>query len=54
MDYWLKGLILNHSLESYTINPIENAYVLKVMIMFMGVIRVPAREGRTSSGRRSS
>ena len=36
MDYWLKGLTLNHTLKSYTITPIESANVLEVTIKFDG------------------
>ena len=36
MDYWLKGLILNHTLKSYTITPIESANVLEVTMKFDG------------------
>ena len=36
MDYQLKGLILNHTLKSYTITPIESANVLKVTMKFYG------------------
>ena len=34
MDYWLKRLILNHTLKSYSITPTENANVLKVTMRF--------------------
>ena len=56
MDYQLKGLILNRTLKSYAITPIESANVLKVTMKFYGVIsiRVPARGGGTCSGRRGS
>ena len=36
MDYQLKGLILNHTLKSYAITPIESANVLKVTMNFYG------------------
>ena len=36
MDYQFKGLILNHTLKSYAITPIENANVLKVTMKFYG------------------
>ena len=36
MDYQLKGLILNHTLKSYAITPIESANVLKVTMKFYG------------------
>ena len=36
MDYQLKGLILNHTLKSYVITPIESANVLKVTMKFYG------------------
>ena len=36
MDYWLKGLILNHTLNSYTITPIESTNVLKTTMRFYG------------------
>ena len=36
MDYRLKGLILNHTLKSYAITPIEGANVLKVTMKFYG------------------
>ena len=36
MDYWLKGLLLNHTLKSYTITPIEIANVLEVTMKFYG------------------
>ena len=36
MDYQLKGLILNRTLKSYAITPIESANVLKVTMKFYG------------------
>ena len=36
MDYWLKGLILNCTLKSYTITPIEGTNVLEVTMKFYG------------------
>ena len=36
MDYQLKGLILNCTLKSYAITPIESANVLKVTMRFYG------------------
>ena len=36
MDYWLKGLILNCTLKSYTITSIESTNVLEVTIRFYG------------------
>ena len=36
MDYQLKGLILNSTLKSYTITPIESTDVLKVTMRFYG------------------
>ena len=36
MDYQLKGLILNSTLKSYAITPIESANVLKVTMKFYG------------------
>ena len=36
MDYQLKGLILNTTLKSYTITPIESANVLEVTMKFYG------------------
>ena len=36
MDSQLKGLILNHTLKSYTIAPIENNNVLEVTMKFYG------------------
>ena len=36
MDYQLKGLILNCTLKSYAITPIESANVLKVTMKFYG------------------
>ena len=36
MDYWLKGLILNCTLKSYVITPIENTNVLKVTMKLYG------------------
>ena len=36
MDYQLKGLILNHTLKSYTINPMESTNVLEVTMTFYG------------------
>ena len=36
MDYQLKGLILNHTLKSFAITPIESANVLKVTMKFYG------------------
>ena len=39
MDYQLKGLILNHTLKSYTISPIESANVLKVTMRFYRVYK---------------
>ena len=36
MDSWLKGLILNHTLKSYTITPIESNNVLEVTMKFYG------------------
>ena len=36
MDSQLKGIILNHTLKSYKITPIESANVLGVTIMFYG------------------
>ena len=51
MDYQLKGLILNHTLKSYTITPIESANVLEVTMMFYWVTstRVPVRGEGTGS-----
>ena len=56
MNYQLKGLILNCTLKSYTIAPIEALMCLKSLWSSMGVrgTRAPARGGGTSSGRRSS
>ena len=36
MDFRLKGIILNHTLKSYKITPIESANVLRVTMMFYG------------------
>ena len=36
MDYQLKGLILNHTLKSYTITPTESANLLEVTMRFYG------------------
>ena len=36
MDSQLKGIILNHTLKSYKITPIESTNVLRVTIMFYG------------------
>ena len=36
MDYQLKGLILNCTLKSYTITPIESANVIEVTMKFYG------------------
>ena len=36
MDSQLKGIILNHTLKSYKITPIESANVLRVTMMFYG------------------
>ena len=36
MDYQLKGLILNHTLKSCAITPMESANVLKVTMRFYG------------------
>ena len=36
MDYQLKGLILNRTLKSYAITPIESVNVLKVTMKFYG------------------
>ena len=36
MDSRLKGIILNHTLKSYKITPIESANVLRVTMMFYG------------------
>ena len=36
MDYQLKGLILNCTLKSYTITPIESNNVLEFIMMFYG------------------
>ena len=36
MDYQLKGLILNCTLKSYTIAPIESANVFEATIRFYG------------------
>ena len=36
MDYWLKGLILNHTLKSYTITQIESINVLEITMKFYG------------------
>ena len=36
MDYQLNGIVLNHTLKSYTITPIERANVLKVTMKFYG------------------
>ena len=36
MDFRLKGIILNHTLKSYKITPIESANVLRVTMKFYG------------------
>ena len=36
MDYWLKGLILNGTLKSYTITTLESTNVLEVTMKFYG------------------
>ena len=36
MEYWLKGLILNCTLKSYTITPIESDDVLDITMRFYG------------------
>ena len=56
MDSKIKGIILNHTLKSYSITPIEGANVLKVTMRFYGGYKYksPSRRGRTGSGRRSS
>ena len=36
MDYQLKRLILNHTLKSYLLAPVESANVLKVTMKFYG------------------
>ena len=36
MDYQLKGLLLNCTLKSYTITPIESADVLEITMKFYG------------------
>ena len=46
MDYRLKGFILNHTLKSYTITPIESANVLKVTIRFCGVYKLKSSSKR--------
>ena len=40
MDSQLKGLILNHTLKSYTITPIESNNVLEVTMKFYGGLQV--------------
>ena len=40
MEYQLKGLILNYTLKSYAITPIESANVLKVIMKFYGGLSV--------------
>ena len=54
MDSQLKGLILNHTLKSYTITPIESNNVLEVTMKFYGVTstRVLVRGEGTGSGRK--
>ena len=39
MDSQLKGIILNHTLKSYKITPIESANVLRVTIKFYGCFK---------------
>ena len=39
MDYQLKRLILNHTLKSYTIAPIESTNLLEVTMKFYGGYR---------------
>ena len=48
MDYQLKGLILNHTLKSYDITPIESANVLKVTMRFYGgyKYKIPSKRRR--------
>ena len=40
MDYQLKGLILNCTLKSYTITPIESANVLEVTMTVLWGLQV--------------
>ena len=40
MDFRLKGIILNHTLKSYKITPIESANVLRVTMKFYGGFQV--------------
>ena len=53
MDSPLKGIILNCTLKSYMITPIESANVLKVTMRVYGVTstRAQVKGGETSAGR---
>ena len=54
MDFRLKGIILNHTLKSYKITPIESANVLRVTMMFYGGFQVQKpqqeEEGQAQEG----
>ena len=52
MDYWLKGIILIHTLKSHEITPVEKANVLRVTIELLAItnIKTLVREGGTVSG----
>ena len=52
MDYQLKGLILNCTLKSYTITPIESANVLKVTMRFYGGYKYKSTSKRRRDGLR--
>ena len=52
MDSQLEGLILNHTLKSYTIAPIESNNVLEVTMKFYGGYKYksPSKRRQTGSG----
>ena len=54
MDSQLKGLILNCTLKSYTITPIESNNVLEVAMKFYGGYKYksPSKRRRDRTGRR--
>ena len=52
MDSLLKGLILNHTLKSYTITPIESNNVLEVTMKFYGGYKYISPSKRRQEGLR--
>ena len=53
MDPQLKGIILNHTLKSYKITPIESANVLRVILRFYGGFKYksPSKRRRDKLGK---